>query len=82
MLASQLGSPQQLPQQMAQEGSELGSDIFKPPNDTGQLTSAHDTLLSLTFCKDIFKAGIHTALKLGESDSDVGLCDLGLQGSE
>lgn len=73
MLASLLGSPQQLPQQMAQEGSELGCDIFKPPNDTG-----HDTLLSLTFCKDIFKAGIHTALKLGESDSDVGLCDLGL----
>lgn len=73
MLASLLGSPQKLPQQMAQEGSELGSDIFKPPNDT-----RHNTLLSLTFCKDIFKARIHTALKLGESDSDVGLCDLGL----
>lgn len=58
-------------------GLRAGSDIFKPPNDTGQLTSAHDTLLSSTFCKDIFKAGIHTALKLGENDNDVELCDLG-----
>lgn len=53
---------------MAQDGSEVGNDIFKLPNGTGQLTQSHDTLLSSTFCKDIFKARTHTPLKLGEND--------------
>lgn len=53
---------------MALEGSELRRDIFKPPSHTGQLTPAHGTLLSSTFCKDIFKARIHTPLKLGKNN--------------